>query len=67
MILANGSRKKAPLETSAMCVNESEVTDLLGDTAHREVVGWNVHFMDSSEIEIRIRSGPAIRIPHPRP
>ena len=67
VILADGSRKEAPLETPVMCVNDNEVTNPLGDSGHRKVAGWYVDFMYSSEIEISIGSGPAFRIRHPRP
>ncbi|MFT7629100.1 MAG: hypothetical protein ACI87E_000096 [Mariniblastus sp.] len=65
VILADGSRKEAPLEKTAMCVNDGEVTNPLGDSGHQMVAGWNVNFMYCLEIEIRIGSGPSIRIPHP--
>lgn len=67
VILSDGGRKEAPLDTPVMCVVDGVVTNPLGDSGHRQVAGWNVDFMYSSEIEIRIESGPAIRIPHPRP
>lgn len=67
VILADGSRKGAPLYTPVMCVHDGEVTNPLGDSGHQQVAGWDVDFMNASEIEISIDSGPAFRIRHPRP
>ena len=67
VILADGSRKEAPLYTPPMCVNDGVVTNPLGTSGHQQVAGWDVDFMNASEIEVIIDSGPAIRIRHPRP
>jgi len=67
VFLADGSRREAPLDTPPMCVNDGVVSNPLGESGHRQVAGWNVDFTDSSEIEISIDEGPAIRIKHPRP
>jgi hypothetical protein len=67
VILADGSRKQAPLDTPVMCVVGGKVTNPLGDSGHRKVAGWYVDLMNASKIEISIGSGPAIQIRHPRP
>ena len=67
VILADGSRKKASLYTPPMCVNDGVVTNPLGTSGHQQVAGWDVDFMNSSEIEVIIDSEPPIRIQHPRP
>ncbi len=67
VIHSDSSRSEAPLCTPVMCVNDGEVTNPLGTSGHQQVAGWYVDFMNASEIEIIIDSGPAIRIRHPRP
>ena len=67
VILADGNRKKASLYTPPMCVNDGVVSNPLGASGHQQVAGWDVDFMNASEIEIIIDSEPPIRIRHPRP
>ena len=67
VIHSDGSRTEAPLYSPVMCVNDGVVTNPLGTSGHQKVAGWDVHFMDVPEIEIKIDSEPAIRIRHPMP
>ena len=67
VILSDGERKEAPLNTPVMCVANCKVTNPLRDSSHQKVAGWDVDFLYSSEIEIKMDSEPAIRIRHPRP
>ena len=67
VIQTDGSRQMATLYTPPMCVNDGVVTNPLGADGHQQVAGWYVDFMNASEIEVIIDSGPAIRIRHPMP
>ena len=66
VILADGSRREAPLVTPIMCVIDGVVSDPFAFSGLRQVTGWDIDFKYSSEIEISIDEGPAIRIKHPR-